>query len=99
MMSDAKVHTFWEESAFTSCIIINSYVPFDLCILASSFVCLSTTIRYCVKTVKLVQKNSLPTDSPYAVIFCELIAVAKFRRNHPLQGHRLHVGYRNLSSY
>jgi len=56
-------------------------------------VCVSATLRYCIKTAKRKITQITPHDSPMTLVFwCQKI-MAKFERDHPLQGRQMQVGW------
>ena len=63
-------------------------------------VCLSVTLRYCIKTAKRRITQITPHDSPMTLYsFLTQKIVAKFERDHPLRGRQMQVGWVKIGQF
>ena len=54
--------------------------------------CVSVTLRYCIKTAKRMITQITPHDSAGTLVFLTPTFIAKFERDHPLRGREMQAG-------
>jgi len=54
--------------------------------------CVSVTLRYCIKTAERRITQTTPHDSPMTLSYLMPKIMAKFERDHPLPGRQMQVG-------
>jgi len=81
----------------------DSYAKRGICrcrvsVCVSLSVCVSVTLRYCIKTAKRRITQTTPHDSPMTSFLMPKI-MAKFERNHPLRGRQMQVGWVKIGHF